>query len=150
MLKQAVILFLSVIFFTNISAQGNPEADAVTGTWLTAKKDAKVEIYKVDGKFYGKLVWLKEPFDPETGKERVDKHNPDDELKTRPMQGLELLKDFEYDEDNVWEDGEIYDPKNGKNYSCKMTLSEDGKTLEVRGYIGFSLFGRTEVWERAE
>ena len=57
--------------------------------------------------------------------------NPDESLRTRPEWGLELLKDFVYDEDNVYDDGTIYDPKNGKTYSCKMTL--EGNTLKIRG-----------------
>jgi uncharacterized protein (DUF2147 family) len=59
-----------------------------------------------------------------------------------------LMKDFEYDSKNVWDDGEIYDPKSGKTYSCKMTLT-DPRRLEVRGYVGISLIGRTDVWTRA-
>jgi uncharacterized protein (DUF2147 family) len=60
------------------------------------------------------------------------------------------MTNFVYDEDNVWNDGKIYDPKTGKTYSCKMTLSGNKKSLDVRGFIGFSLIGRTSVWTRAD
>jgi uncharacterized protein (DUF2147 family) len=63
--------------------------------------------------------------------------------------GMVLMKDFEYDAKNVWDDGEIYDPKSGKTYSCKMTLT-DPDHLEVRGYVGISLIGRTDKWTRAK
>jgi uncharacterized protein (DUF2147 family) len=63
--------------------------------------------------------------------------------------GMVLMKDFEYDAKNVWDDGEIYDPKSGKTYSCKMTLIDPDR-LEVRGYIGISLIGRTDNWTRAK
>ena len=125
------------------------EADAVIGTWLVQDKNAKVEIFKRGKKYFGKIIWLKEP-NNEQGKPKHDKENPEEELRGRPILGLEMLRDFEYDEDNVWEDGDIYDPKNGKTYSCKMTLSPDGKTLDVRGYIGISLIGRTQIWTRAK
>jgi len=59
---------------------------------------------------------------------------------------LVIMRGFEPDGD-TYEDGTIYDPENGKTYDCKMSFK--GSTLAVRGYIGFSLFGRTEIWERA-
>ena len=60
------------------------------------------------------------------------------------------MKNFTYDSNsNQWTGGEIYDPKNGKTYSCKMKLSSDNH-LEVRGYIGISMLGRTEHWERTK
>lgn len=125
------------------------EADLIIGNWLTQEKNAKVKIYKKGNTFYGKIIWLKEPND-EQGKAKVDKENPEENLRTRPLMGLLILRDFVYDEDLEWEDGEIYDPKNGKTYSCMMTLSEDGRTLDVRGYIGISLIGRTSTWTRAD
>jgi uncharacterized protein (DUF2147 family) len=121
----------------------------VIGNWLVQDKKAKVQIFKRSNKYFGKIVWLREPND-EQGKPKHDKENPEEKLRSRPLLGLEMLTDFVYDEDLVWEDGEIYDPKNGKTYSCKMTLSEDGKTLDVRGYIGISLIGRTSVWSRVD
>lgn len=48
----------------------------------------------------------------------------------------------------VWDGGHILDPKSGKEYRCKLTVSKDGKSLDVRGYVGFSLFGRTQTWHR--
>ena len=65
--------------------------------------------------------------------------------------GMNLLEGFEYDEDFEWEDGEIYDPENGKLYSCEISMDEEDETkLNVRGYIGISLIGRTDVWVRAK
>ena len=60
--------------------------------------------------------------------------------------GLQILSGFRYAGDGTWEAGKIYDPKNGKTYSCKMRL--DGENLKIRGFIGISLFGRTTVWSR--
>lgn len=141
----AILAFALILI---VSADEKTEADAVLGKWLTGKKDSKVEIYKKNGKYHGKIVWLREP--EENGKPKVDKNNPDEDKRNRPLLGMVLIKNFNYDEDYVWEDGEIYDPRNGKTYSCKMTLSEDGQTLEVRGYVGISLFGRTVEWTRTD
>jgi uncharacterized protein (DUF2147 family) len=68
-------------------------------------------------------------------------------LRTRPLKGLENLRGFQYAGDGKWENGNVYDPKTGNDYSCEMTLVNPN-TLEVRGFIGISLFGRTDVWKR--
>jgi len=136
-----ITLLLSVA----LAYSQNP--DAILGTWLTAKKDAKIEITKHKDKFYGKSVWLKEP--NENGKPKVDKENPNEKLRSRSIIGLLILKDFVHVGNNQWKDGEIYDPNNGKTYSCKMKLANSNQ-LDIRGYIGISLFGRTETWTRAK
>jgi uncharacterized protein (DUF2147 family) len=69
--------------------------------------------------------------------------------KDRPVIGMKILWGLVKDGD-AWEDGEILDPKNGKTYSCKMRLSPDGSKLEVRGFIGLSLIGRSQTWIREE
>lgn len=72
-----------------------------------------------------------------------------DERKDKPIAGMTILWGLKKDGD-TWAGGEIFDPKNGKTYRCKMTLSEDGKSLNVRGFIGISLIGRTQTWLRQE
>ncbi|HKB82429.1 MAG TPA: DUF2147 domain-containing protein [Burkholderiales bacterium] len=69
------------------------------------------------------------------------------ERKDKPVIGMTILWGLKKDGD-VWAGGEILDPKNGKTYRCKMTLSEDGQSLNVRGFIGISLIGRTQIWYR--
>lgn len=137
----SIALVLSFMSFDTAVAQN---ADDVVGVWLTDGGKSKVEIYKKGDEYFGKIIWLREP--NENGKPKVDKNNPDDDLKSRPLVGMELLSDFEFDDDE-WEDGEIYDPESGKTYSCEMTL--DGNTLNVRGYIGVSWVGRTTKWTRS-
>ena len=115
--------------------------------WYNEEKTAKIQVYKAtDGKFYGKIVWLKEP--NKDGKPKTDDKNPDEARKKDPIIGLLLLKGFKKDGDMGYNDGTIYDPKNGKTYSCKIT--REGDKLDVRGYVGLSLFGRTTVWTKAE
>lgn len=119
--------------------------DAVTGKWWSPKRDGQIEIYKTTGgKYYGKLVWSKTP-----GKR--DEKNPDAALRSRELVGTNIFTNFSYDPgDNEWVDGKIYDPTSGKTYSCKMWLTDNNKVLSVRGYVGFSLLGRTEKFARVE
>lgn len=137
------LLFVSISFLGFSKNNDNP--DAIVGVWLNSTGKGQIQIYKQGNKYYGKLIWLKEPND-EKGKPRLDANNPNDELKTKPLLGLIILRDFKHDDDE-WKGGRIYDPQNGKDYKCFMKL-KDNKTLNVRGYIGISLLGRTEVWTR--
>jgi uncharacterized protein (DUF2147 family) len=138
-----ILLFLTVLSFTAFAQK----ADAVLGSWANPSAEDHILIYKKGNKYFGKLDWIKVPND-ESGKPKTDKKNPDLALRSRPELGLELLKDFTFDGDNVYFDGTIYDPKSGKTYSCKMTI--DGDKLKIRGYIGISLIGRSEIWTRVK
>lgn len=121
--------------------------DAILGKWVNSTNEAHLEINKRSNKFYGKLVWLKDPKD-EKGNVKTDFQNPNANLRSKPILGLEILKDFVY-EDGKWTDGNIYDPKSGKVYSCNLTLKSNGD-LNMRGYLGVSILGRTEVWKRVK
>jgi uncharacterized protein (DUF2147 family) len=81
------------------------------------------------------------------GKPKNDRNNPKPELRGRQIVGMEFMHDFIYTGKNRYADGKIYDPENGKTYSCKMRLVNE-KKLEVRGYVGISLMGRTVEWTR--
>jgi len=73
-----------------------------------------------------------------------------DELQSdKPIIGMTILWGLKKDGDS-WAGGEILDPHNGKTYRCKMTLSDDGKSLNVRGFIGISLIGRSQIWWREQ
>ena len=123
--------------------------DDLLGTWLSGDKKGHIEIFKKGEKYYGKIVWLREPKNEE-GEALKDSNNPKEELQKRPLIGLVNLQDFEYDAaDKEWEEGTIYDPENGNTYSCYITM-ENQNTINVRGFIGFSLIGRTDVWTRVE
>lgn len=150
-MKRQLFIFLLGMFMTFPVLEGfsQHKADDVLGVWLNQDKDAHVEMFKRNGKIFGKIVWLKEPIDSETGKPKVDKHNPDAAKKTRPTLGLEILTSFVFDGDDEWSDGEIYDPKTGKTYSCYMEF-DSKDVLKIRGYIGVSLLGRTTYWTRVK
>ncbi len=147
---KALFLYAALvcIMFTYTYAQSNNSPESLNGTWLVQDGSAKVKIEKAGGKYVGKIVWLKNPND-KNGQPVLDNKNPDVSLQNRSVLGLLLLKDFIYDGDNAWTDGEIYDPDSGKTYSCKITM-KNNQAIEVRGYVGISLFGRTENWKRVE
>lgn len=138
-----LVLLLTVISFCGIAQN----KDAVLGKWINSSGEAHLEIFKKSDRYFGKLAWLKEPKD-ENGNFKKDINNPNASLRAKQILGLEILRDFVYD-DGKWVDGKIYDPKSGKTYSCNMTIKENGQ-LNMRGYIGFSMIGRTEVWKRVK
>ncbi len=136
-MKNIILLFLFVFITINLNAQVTGEE--IKGTWQTAAKDAQLFIYKEGAHFTGKITWLKRP-----GK---DTKNPEPAMRTRDLIGMVILKGFIFNGNNKWDDGKIYDPSGGKTYSCKIKL-KNNNTLEIRGYIGISLIGKTEVWTR--
>lgn len=140
------LLILSLVFIgVNVSASA--QTDPIEKVWYNQEKTAKIQVYKAkNGKFYGKMVWLKDPL--ENGKPKVDKENPDAKKRNTPLIGLVLLSGLEKDGDKEYDGGKIYDPKNGKTYSCKIT--HNGNSLDLRGFVGISLIGRTSVWTLAD
>lgn len=142
-----LMLPLLLLFVVTVSFAPKDNPDAVVGTWLNGTKKGHVQIYKQGGTFFGKLIYLTEPNDPTSGKPKTDIKNADEKKRTRPLLNLPLMYNFKYDGDNVWADGKIYNPEDGKEYNCKMTL-KDPNTLDVRGYVGISLLGKTQTWTR--
>lgn len=120
--------------------------DAILGEWLTEGGKSRITVYKDKAsKYYGKIVWLREPLNKQ-GLPKRDKNNPDPALRERGIIGMLSLRDLVYD-DGEWRDGKIYDPETGKEYSCIIRL-DGNNTLRVRGYLGVSWKGRTSVWTR--
>ena len=142
------VALIHLLFLSNIVLA---DGDALLGKWLTPEDKAVVEIYKQGDAYFGKFVSLKEPRYPQghesglAGQEKVDHNNPDEALRTRPIMGLNLLRGFVYKGKDTWHQGHIYNPENGKDYNCTIKLKKDG-TLKVRGFIGVSLFGKTQIW----
>lgn len=133
-----IVLLLAT---TMVRAQG------ITGIWYNEEKTAKIQIYEAkDDRYYGKIIWLREP--NENGRPRTDKNNPDKSKRSSPLMDLLVLRGFTKKSATSFEGGTIYDPKNGKTYDCKMTLK--GDQLDIRGYVGISLLGRTSTWTRTQ
>ena len=125
------------------------EQDRLIGVWEPSNGKARVKIEKISDKYYGKVVWLREPNDPATNQPKVDKNNPDASMRSVPLKGYRLLKDFKYLGKDQWDSGTIYDPENGSTYKCVIKMT-DNNTLDIRGYIGVEALGRTDVWKRLE
>ena len=126
------------------------QASKIEGTWYNDDKTSTIDIKKgSDGKYQGKISWLDEP--NENGKPKVDDENPDPKLQNRPLLGLTIVKNFNYDSKKKrWVDGRIYDPDNGKTYDC-FAWFEDGNTnkLYLKGYVaGIKALGRKTIWTR--
>lgn len=145
-LTLAAVLILSFLVGSLFARQDGKVHDKIIGVWEVGSGKARVKIFSYGNKFGGKIVWLKEPNYPEGGA-KVDRNNPDESLRTKPLLGYTNLTGFEAKGDGKYEGGTIYDPENGSTYNCVITMTDDN-TLEVRGYIGVSLFGRTDVWKR--
>ncbi|MBV2245567.1 MAG: DUF2147 domain-containing protein [Lentimicrobium sp.] len=146
------LLFIASLLPSTLKAQA--KADKVLGYWLTlseetGKPNSQVKISKgTNGKYYGEIVWLQNPLET-NGREKLDKHNPDDKLKSRKLIGLRILNDFTYDaSEDEWSGGSIYNPTTGKTYNSYMKV--DGNKLNLRGYIGKAWMGlgKTAVWTR--
>lgn len=145
----APIILFSIFFWTCLTVSAQTfKADDILGTWLNQEATGKVTIYKENGKYYGKLVWLRNPIDSITGKPRTDKLNPDPKLQSNQLIGLVNLRNFTFDGKDEWSGGTIYDPKNGKTYSCKINFENTGK-LKIRGYVGVSMLGRNTYWTKS-
>lgn len=135
----------ALLGFTNLSYAA---AKSPIGVWTTIsdktnKPRSVVRIYESKGILYGKILKVyKEPGDHNTC------INCPGNFKNKPIVGLRFMYGLKPDGRNEWSGGHILDPKPGKIYKCKITLLPDGKTLKVRGYIGFSLLGRTQTWHR--
>lgn len=112
----------------------------------TGKEKSLVRITEVNGELRGTIEKLiREP--NEDPNPMCDKCSGD--KKNKPVLGMMILNGLKRD-GKEWAGGEILDPNNGKTYKCKMSVDESGKKLNVRGFIGVSLLGRTQVWLREE
>ena len=120
--------------------------DPVFGFWLVESQRSIIEIAPCGESACGKIVWLKEPLD-EDGQLRIDHLNSDDDLRGRPLCGMEMVGGFSSSDPGKWSDGSIYSPKEGKTYSASMKVRDDG-TLKLRGYVLLPLFGKTRTWTR--
>ena len=140
------LIAVCAFLFVCLAAKAQ-DANAIVGVWESGNGKARVKIDNIDGKFYGRIVWLKEPNDPATGKPKTDVNNSDASMKNVPLRGYRMLKDFQYKGKGIWEEGTIYDPESGNTYTSVITM-KDENTLDIRGYVGVKTFGRSDTWRR--
>jgi uncharacterized protein (DUF2147 family) len=149
------IFFLFLFFSAGVVfAQSQSKADRICGLYYATSPDngegSQILIYKVkNGTYEGKVVWMEFPNHP-NGEPRRDVKNPDPSKRNQTNVGIVMMKGFTYNEANdEWENGTVYNPASGKSYSSYMKLEVNNK-LKVRGYLGFSLLGKTVVWTKEE
>ncbi|WP_425597753.1 DUF2147 domain-containing protein [Winogradskyella flava] len=140
MMNKLVLIIVLVLSINGMNAQ------SIFGKWKTiddetGKEKSIVEIYEKDGKVYGKIIELINP----------KQKNPlcskcDGSKKDKPVLGMVIIEGLEKDDD-VYNDGTILNPENGKVYSCRLKLDDEKDTLQVRGYVAF--FYKTQYWKRA-
>ena len=125
----------------------------IIGDWYNAEKDAVITIFEEKANsnekatIAGKISWMKDPLDGK-GNPKTDHLNSDEKLQKRKRLGLKILYGFIYQGGNVWENGEVYDPKKGKTYGGEITLTSESK-LDLRGHLlWFPLIGRSSTWTR--
>ncbi len=122
-------------------------AGSAVGSWKTVddktgKEKALIEITENGGELQGRIVELFNPSKPDPACEKCE-----GERRNQPIIGMVVLWDMKKDGES-WSGGRVLDPESGKVYTAKMSLSENGQVLNVRGFIGVSLLGRTQQWRR--
>lgn len=127
------------LFLFQQASFANTNADVIVGEWISEAKDGKITIFKQGERYFGKVSWGKTP-----GK---DVKNPDARFRNRDLVGSVILKDFVF-KGNSWENGTIYDPNSGKTYDCILTVKDNNHKLDIRGFVGAAMFGRTSTWSR--
>ena len=147
---------LLVLTFALFAATASAQSPGVMGTWLTESGVGQVKIEPCadakDGPVCGRIVGLVNPKGPD-GKvvapdTVLDPHNENAALRSRKMIGVPLIWGFKKTSDpNAFEEGKIYNGEDGKTYTANISLQADGK-LRLRGYVGSTMFGKTQLWTR--
>ncbi|MDO5655826.1 MAG: DUF2147 domain-containing protein [Flavobacteriaceae bacterium] len=124
-------------------------AQSPIGVWKTVDDEtgqakSHVEITEKNGKLYGKVIKILTP-----GKENAVCDKCSDQRKNKPILGMEILTGVKKDGKKKWDDGKILDPNKGKTYDVSIEVVEADK-LKVRGYMGVSMLGRTQYWQRVK
>ena len=123
------------------------QSQTIFGKWHsinddTGEIDSEIEVYEKNGKAFAKIIEIKNPARKNAVCDLCNGKN-----KNAPILGLNILTGLEKD-GNEWSGGTILDPRNGKEYKCYIKLETPNK-LKLRGYVGFSLLGKTAYWTRA-
>jgi uncharacterized protein (DUF2147 family) len=139
---------LQLVLLASLGLHPAPEASAaddqgalILGNWLTEPHDGIIQISLAsDGSYQGRIVGGNDP-------QRLDQHNPDPARGSLSLLGQSILQGMKYDGAGAWSGGSIYDPDSGRTYKCRL-VRLDHDRLQVRGFIGIALLGRSQVWTR--
>ena len=137
-------LLLGIVIASACYGQDKPEQDAILGVWDDHDQGARIEVFKCEEAYCGKIVGLHEP--DTDGKPKLDEKNHNKDLRSRPIIGLQILTGFKYAGDNKWKDGHVYSPEKGKTYKATLTLV--GERLDMKVKVG--PVHKTVEWIRPE
>ena len=140
-----ITLFLILSGFSSSQA-GVVHSDDIIGVWMVETDEEAtehIEIYERDGLYFGKIVWAKSP--EGTTNPALDLKNKKEDLRSRPLVGLEIIRDYRFDGEDSWQDGQFYAYKKGKTASPKLTLV-DSDHLKIQ--VKILLIKKTFVWPR--
>lgn len=121
--------------------------DDILGTWLSADKDLKVEIFKQNNKYFGKIVWFKCTANQPPMESYLDTENANPKLKNRPWLGMVNVQNLEFNPKSFWSNGTIYDPNSGRTYSA-LVKQKSANELIVRGFWGFEFIGKSMIFSK--
>lgn len=145
MIVRALVAFIALLA-TPLGALAELPSDSAHGYWLTENRKAIVRIAPCGGDTCGRMVWVENPLD-ERGQPKRDEKNADAEKRVRPICGLELVGGLNKSSEGTWSDGWLYNPRNGETYSARIRALSSSE-LEVRGYMGVSVLGKSQIWTR--
>ncbi|MBP9722038.1 MAG: DUF2147 domain-containing protein [Gammaproteobacteria bacterium] len=148
----SITTVLAVTSFTNSLIYANP-SNSPLGYWrtiddVTNEPKSIILLEGNDNQITGKVVKILKLDNPSENPETKVCDKCKGKRHNKPIKGMVILWGVSKEGDNEWGGGEILDPKTGKTYSVTLELDNNGKSLNVRGYIGISLLGRTQTWER--
>ncbi len=145
-MRQFLLSVLLTVLFIGAYAQ---DAQKITGIWWNNEKTSKIEVKEMNGQFVGTIVYII-PEKYINGEPEKDNMNPDEKLRSRSRLGIQILFGLKYNaSEKEWQNGKIYDPKNGKTYDCYAWFDNDTNTLNLKGYVaGIKLLGRSTTWTR--
>jgi uncharacterized protein (DUF2147 family) len=132
--KIGCLLIIQLLSFNFLFSQNQ-----IVGKWQNETKTITVQVYESGGKYFGKIISLKE------GQYKKDKNNPDPKKRKNNLIGLVVVKNLEY-KNGEWINGTVYNPNSGDSYECKLWLKKDNNTLMGRGYYG--IVYKTQEWKR--
>ena len=143
-MKHIILTLLFAVSSVFAFAQTNSD---VVGEWYNAEEDIVITLFEDGQTVSGKITWMKFPND-ENGNSKTDPLNPDESLRSRTRIGMVMMSGFSHIAGRVWDNGSLYDSKQGKTYTGMMML-KDANTLNLRGYTGFSFIRRSSsTWTR--
>lgn len=141
-MKYVLVIYMLSMLGVSAFAQSSSLPDDILGQYWTDGKEGKIEIFKEGEVYFGRIVWRKNV--------AKDIKNRDRSLRERDVVGLVFLEDFRFDRD-AWIGGSVYSIDNGRTYSGKLWLEENGEVLKMRGHLKLSRFiGRTASLTRVE